>query len=265
MILRNVQKLISSSIINHSKDAIKLCTKKSPGIKLMSAVCLERVPVVTQTMNKLEQEYCEMLNMVEKERSLLSDHTLRHLEDLKIAEKKRADEWIDEESEVSMQTALELEDHWQDELKAFKPANRITEADLTNNTRSLDRKLDRKVVLMVKQTLGDTVEWVLPMGEWKGEDSLKQSAERVLREVCGDELSVRFMGNVPCGFYQYNYPPALSHTAAKVFFFKAQYRGGHVKVDNQSACDHQWLLKEELQKHSNKRYAKKINRFIIEI
>ena len=43
-----------------------------------------------------------------------------------MAAKKKADEWMDEEAEVLMQTALEQEDQWQDELKAFKPASRET-------------------------------------------------------------------------------------------------------------------------------------------
>ena len=48
----------------------------------MSAVCLERLPVITQPMTQLEKDYSEMMNIVEREESLLSDHTLRHLDDM---------------------------------------------------------------------------------------------------------------------------------------------------------------------------------------
>ena len=48
----------------------------------MSAVCLERMPIITQNMTELEKEYSKTMIMIEREKSLLSDHTLRHLEDM---------------------------------------------------------------------------------------------------------------------------------------------------------------------------------------
>lgn len=48
----------------------------------MSAVCLERFPVITQEMNPLEKKFSQLLQTMEHEKSHLSDHELRHLEDL---------------------------------------------------------------------------------------------------------------------------------------------------------------------------------------
>lgn len=50
--------------------------------KLMSAVCLERFPVITQEMNSIENEFGQLLSKMELEQSHLSNHELRHLEDL---------------------------------------------------------------------------------------------------------------------------------------------------------------------------------------
>ena len=48
----------------------------------MSAVCLERFPVITQEMNSIENEFGQLLSKMELEQSHLSNHELRHLEDL---------------------------------------------------------------------------------------------------------------------------------------------------------------------------------------
>ena len=52
----------------------------------------------------------------------------------------------------------------------------LTEADKTGNTHTTDRHLDKKLVLLVKQNLGNQSHWVLPQSEWQEGESL--------REVC---------------------------------------------------------------------------------
>jgi hypothetical protein len=50
--------------------------------QLMSAVCLERLPVITQDMNPTEKEMSGLYRQMDYEYSCLSDHELRHAEDL---------------------------------------------------------------------------------------------------------------------------------------------------------------------------------------
>lgn len=47
---------------------------------LVSAVALERRRVITEEMNSLEKRYFEMLQQMEVEASLLSDHELQVIE-----------------------------------------------------------------------------------------------------------------------------------------------------------------------------------------
>jgi len=50
--------------------------------QLMSAVCLERLPVITAPMNTIETDASAMFSQIEMENSSLSDHELRQLDDL---------------------------------------------------------------------------------------------------------------------------------------------------------------------------------------
>jgi large subunit ribosomal protein L46 len=44
---------------------------------LVTAVCLERKPLITTPLTKLELDYKNLLSQVEFERSLKSDHEMR--------------------------------------------------------------------------------------------------------------------------------------------------------------------------------------------
>lgn len=234
----------------------------------MSAVCLERFPVITQEMNSIENEFGQLLSKMELEQSHLSNHELRHLEDLKLAE-KRKQEGIDEgETDVNLQTAVEVEDAWEDEREAFTPASRTTEADAKNDIRSVDGKLDRKLILLVKQKLGNSSHWVMPMGPRNEGESMRQAAERVLMTLCGTKLKTMFMGNAPCGFYKYKYRDSNAASDAvgvKVFFFKAQFCDGSVIPGSKDVSDFCWLTKEELDKHLTPKYNQAVQNFILEL
>ncbi|KAI0211629.1 39S ribosomal protein L46, mitochondrial [Lamellibrachia satsuma] len=118
--------------------------------QLVSAVCLERFPITTQPKNKIEEDFSELMAKLELEYSHLSDHELRHLEDLRLAERRKSEEYEESDAEVVRQTAVEAEDAWDAELQTFQPASRLTEADTKNDLTSLDRKLDQKLVLFDK-------------------------------------------------------------------------------------------------------------------
>jgi len=237
---------------------------------LMSGVCLERVPVITAEMNSIESEFSNLLATLELENSVLSDHELRHLEDLKIAEKKKQDVIDEADTDATKMTAIEIEDAWEEELKSFTKASRRTEADARSDVLSLERALDRRLVLVVRQKLGDKDHWLLPMDRWNDGESMRQTAERVLASLCGTELQAIFLGNAPCGFYKYRYPSAVQSSAgvagAKVFFFKAQYCSGQVVLpSNKTIQDYMWLSRDELKQHLMPIYRDKVKKFIMDL
>jgi len=71
---------------SQAQDAeLPLSAGSSSSVKrwqLMSAVCLERWPQITTPMNDIETDISALLSHIENEHSSLSDHELRHLDDL---------------------------------------------------------------------------------------------------------------------------------------------------------------------------------------
>ncbi|XP_075525027.1 mitochondrial ribosomal protein L46 isoform X2 [Dermacentor variabilis] len=173
----------------------------SSGWDLVGAVALERKPVIMPELNALEKKYLEVLRAIEVEGSLLSDHELQLLED----KKKRQDP--EEGVAIKVQTAQDIEDEWTKKAKEFKPASRLTEADSKGDTRTTLRCLDQALLLVVNQQLGKGHRWILPQTLHASGETMRQTAERALTEVCGPALETFFLGNAPAGCYSYTYPP----------------------------------------------------------
>merc|ERR1711992_525519 len=113
--------------------------------KLASAVCLERLPTLTPELTSLQRKVKDYYEQLDLENSLKSDHELRHLADLVRAEKLKEECG---ELEAGVRTALDDEDAWDSEYAAFvAPTVRKTEADASNDLRSLNRALDRPLHL----------------------------------------------------------------------------------------------------------------------
>ncbi|XP_046357802.2 39S ribosomal protein L46, mitochondrial-like [Haliotis rufescens] len=234
--------------------------------QLMSAVCVERPPVITQHKTKMEEKFGELLNKMEFENSLLSSHELRHRNDVLREARRKEDDFEETEVEAVTQTALDLEDMWEMEAKQFTPADRVTDADKSGDKKSTDRKLAEKLVLLVKQKVGDKPLWVFPQGRWSEGESMRETAERVLGVHCGEELSAQFVGNAPCGVHTYVFRSSPeTDTGVKLFFFKAAYKTGGVRVDQGNAEDFLWVTKRELKDYLHPSYYSSVKSFILEI
>ncbi|XP_059168625.1 large ribosomal subunit protein mL46-like [Physella acuta] len=235
----------SCSLVSHMPKA---CLSTN---NLIGAVCVERPPILTARKSRLEQTFQNLLNEKELESSYLSDHEIRLLKE---RENLKKNEPVDSANDKETETALDLEDKWEAELKAFTPAARETEADRTNNRKSLERKLDTTLYLLVKQKIEGKDHWVLPQAYWKEGETMRQTAERALNSVCG-EVKATFLGNAPCAF---DY-----HNPAKIFFFKAWYREGSVAVNKDLASDYLWVSQNELKEYCFPSYNKGLKKFIV--
>lgn len=242
---------------------------------LVSAVCLERYPKIVPLQTELEAKFKANLQRIELEHSVLCDHELKHLDDL---EKKKQKEQESESQSVQKLetsgmkeeklTAVDLEDGWNKEALSYTEISRETDADKENDLRSLNRKLDKKLFLVVKQKLDNFEQWILPQGDNVLEESMRETAERTLGQVCGDNMESTFLGNAPCGYYKHKfsktYKEKLSANGQKIFFFRAEHSTGDVTLGDHIS-DYKWLTVEEMKDYLTPEYYKKCKMFMSEL
>lgn len=251
---------------------------------LLAGVLVERLPVISRDLTKFEQEYAvsvdsrgdvhrghahnivytfqKMLADIEFENSMKSDHEVRHERDLLMAEKlKKGDVELDLDESVK-QTAQDMKDAYTEELKKFEFASRITDADRKGDTKSLDRKLDQALILLVEQQIGSRKHLLLPQGLRNEGETLRDTAERVLKEKCGESLVAQVYGNSPVGFYKYKYPSEQRKTAvgAKVFFYRAVLKNQPLTP---LPLSFEWLTKSEVAEKLPVDYLKSVQQFVL--
>lgn len=235
---------------------------------ILCGLCLERKPTILREMNAIERKFAQILSDIEYENSKKSEHEIRAEGDARRADMLKSGSQLDaKELDKSIgQTAYEFEDLSKKEAESFVPAARITEADKLNDVHSTDRKLDKHLTFIVNEQVGSSNVWMLPHAPVGKGETLRQAAERILREKCGHNLRARFYGNAPFGFYKYRYPLSVRQSTdsvgAKIFFMKAQYTQG--TVDKEKAPEFNWATRTELSDKFVSSYDKAVQSFLIE-
>ncbi|KAJ7533871.1 hypothetical protein O6H91_13G068500 [Diphasiastrum complanatum] len=127
----------------------------------------------------------------------------------------------------------------------FEAAPTITEADKSNDRRSLQRALDRRLYYIVLGSpLGsskDMASWHFPEKEYENEENLRKCAESALGSLWGDISDFYFVGNAPCGH--------LAFPSLKRFFFRSQIIGKRDKFGHPKYRDYAWVSKDELSEY----------------
>nr|XP_006139376.1 39S ribosomal protein L46, mitochondrial [Pelodiscus sinensis] len=201
---------------------------------------------------------CRDSMKIEVEKSHFSDHEIRHLVEEEQLQKKKYN--IQDEATDSGQAILlaqDLEDAWEQKFQ---------NADKCNDRTSLNRKLDRNLVLLVKQQVGSQEQWLLPQAEWQAGETLRSTAERVLATLSGNHIRAKFLGNAPCGFYKYKFPKACrteDSVGAKIFFFKALLQSDDM-LQAERRGEYAWVSKGELGDYLKPDYLKQITSFLMD-
>ena len=129
------------------------------------------------------------------------------------------------------------------------PPSRITEADLSGNLSTIDRKLTESVFLFVKE--GEQTQWHLPTIPLGAEESLLTAGRRAIDERVGKDLVYWCPGNGPMAVDLHTYPNEEQEKTGicgtKTFFMKFVHYSGDVSDDGSIALkDFAWVTKEEI-------------------
>jgi len=231
----------------------------------MAAVCLERFPLIAPPPTDLDIRYKEMLRKMEDEKSLLSYHELRRMEDARAAKKAEKGAVLPDSEERQIITAQDFEDASATERKQFTFAPRASE-QTDSNLQSLNRLLDKKLVFLVPSFKANS--WRLPTTLLRQGETLAQAAQRCLEECLDVSPAASFYGYAPRKLYRYVYPkPVAAKTGAdgaKVFLFKAEL-AHHSKVTPQVE-QFRWLSRSEIDNTVilDQRYRQCVYSFIFE-
>ncbi|XP_055998975.1 39S ribosomal protein L46, mitochondrial-like [Ostrea edulis] len=236
---------------------------------LVGAMYLERLPVITPPLRKIEKRYKEYRHQIEVENSLLSDYEIAKIQEedrLALQTKNVLDTPLHLRN-VPVQTMQDREEIWNKELAEFSPAPRVTEADESGDMKSLDRKLDQTLVLLVKQKIDGKEYWYLPMLQYIAGTSMRQVAEQAVANTCGADLKIQTFGNAPSGYQLKMYNKELQEDTKakgrKIFIYKAEYRSGLVTPSKDSVLDYVWVAPSELRQYVGRTTSRIFNKFNI--
>ncbi|XP_059926761.1 39S ribosomal protein L46, mitochondrial isoform X2 [Gadus macrocephalus] len=235
--------------------------------RLLGAACVQRLAVISADQRPLEAKFSELMNQMELERSLMSDHELRLLDDKERLRRRQAVDYdSDEEEEADRDQDIvltqDLEDAWEQRLKGFATQPRargVVDARLER----ADRCLAEPLLLLTQQEVGSERLWMLPQTPWEAGETLKTTAQRALSAT--PDLQTVFLGNAPCGLYKYRMPRSVRDreglTGVKVFFFKAVVSGPLPPPAPSSL----WVRRSELKDYLKPSYLEKIRPFLLNL
>ncbi|KAJ4304194.1 hypothetical protein N0V88_001806 [Collariella sp. IMI 366227] len=134
-----------------------------------------------------------------------------------------------------------------------RPVPRRTEADEKNDVKRLDRAMDRTLYLVVRRGEGENAVWEFPAGAVPTDETLHETAPRVLAESAGVNMNTWIVGRVPVAHHVVK--PVLGEDGTsvvsrgeKVFFLKGRIMAGQADLagNKHGLTDFQWLTQEEL-------------------
>lgn len=143
---------------------------------------------------------------------------------------------------------------------------RLTGADANKDRKTTNRKLDRHLLFVVQQATEGKKSWMLPSTQWTEGESLRQTAERALKDhIDPGTHPVRMLGNAPWGVHTIKYPSSVREkkgvSGVKIFFFKAQLLSQSAQP---RSAEYSWLGREELKEFLEPEYLRSVSQFLID-
>lgn len=234
----------------------RLAKRANKPWKVKVACVVERLPVVTPDKEKWETDFMEV-------QAYLSQFARTFPADTPFGPPAESDLPPGFKHPITEEDVLALLP------ENFQPAPRVTEADHTNDTKSLERKLPQRIFLTIRDTAGagkdgvvvpnnnvndndNSKVWTFPTTVANKDETLLETAKRISKETFGDNLDIFSVGNCPMAadllvYNEDTHPEKDLYFGEKIFYFKVQRLGGDVDPHAFSPeKDYAWLSKEEI-------------------
>lgn len=129
-----------------------------------------------------------------------------------------------------------------DQGEDFEPAPRETEADKTGNQRTMHRRLDEFLFLVVQNA--KTGQWGFPRREHVEGETMRDVARQAMEEAVGDSIETYLVGNAPLGHFYEAKTGADGKEGGQGtnFYHRAQWLDGTLKLEARYK-DYKWLTK----------------------
>ncbi|KAF8874638.1 60S ribosomal protein L17 [Gymnopilus junonius] len=242
---------------------------KKPQPCISTAIILNRAPILTRSPTAFEQAYYSYQARIR--RSLhnpfpydfyFKPGTLLETR-FNLEERKRErlafgpgfleKEDISEEKRQANIAAVEQLAQQEGEGEELMP--RTHSSDLKEDTKSLDRRGQRNLYLLLHTSQDGKNIWRFPQGGVEKGQFLHQAAQQDLLNECGDKMDTWIVGKAPIGVHKPQ--PSQAETEGQeqvVFFFKAHILAGQVAPAGNSIQDFAWLTKQEIRTRVDEPY-----------
>lgn len=170
------------------------------------------------------------------------------------------------------QTVLTKEELYEMLPEGFTPMPRETAADESGFLQTLDRKLKTRVYLSVRHNANDG--WIVPTMDLqevvsgaKKDETIVECAKRVVKDYCGGDFEVKYIGNAPMGVYMSTNEELgvedRDFFGVKTFYLRIQYHEGQLdeKKLNKNVEDWGWLDRDEVAERVKEEKGEKIGNF----
>ncbi|EAU88407.1 50S ribosomal subunit L30 [Coprinopsis cinerea okayama7 len=257
----------AASSASTSTQAVKPKSATRPCIS--TAVILNRSPILTRTPAPFETAFYSYQQRIRRALSNPFPHEFyfkqgsllqtrfnmedREREKIAFGESFVPPEDTDPEKLAADRAAVEQLAQQEGEGEELAP--REHPSDISNDVKSLDRKGQRNLYLLLLAEENGKQVWRFPQGGLEKNEFLHQAAQRDLYAEAGDRMDTWIVSRNPIGVYK---PKAQKPTPENphdyVFFYKAHIMAGQATIDGQKIKDFAWLTKEEIEPRVDKEY-----------
>ena len=246
--ISNNPRIIQSSVMRKLKKGVDRLPSQGPdpaakfkhGWRLASAAVLERYPVITPEQDPFEKEYLEG-QFLERQRWQRAMPAKFFLSEKDIAEGRKEPTFENPQADQ------------------YVPAPRVTEADRTNDVRSMERALAERLYFLVKKN-EKSERMTFPQVLVKDDNvKMMEHAENALKGVThmATRPQVHFLSFSPACHLEHIYPEKYQQKhdvyGIKIFFYRAMLLNGEI-TSVRNAADFVWARDCELQEYLGDAY-----------